>query len=603
MIYAYLFEAKSIQQYLFSSGKLKDVISASERLDKLIDNDKNSVLSRVLERAQLVSDLNKETNEIGAIHFLRCKGGAFYSVCTDREPLSQLRSIWTLTIAQLFPSLEFTDALVSEETLHSALELGHKTLAQDRNAPKLKLPYAPGHSERYSRTGAAAVVLSALASRAVHPDEATDGTPPSLDIDTEKHRQAYQALNLRHDAALQHRFTPNGLKEKISYPIDFENQFEFSSKGALEQLSKSQRESVKDMALIHIDGNGLGILLMKLKQSLNGCDDSRYRRVFRAFSDALNASTMEAAKEATFWLYEQVVKEGSEIDADGRCCLPMRPIVLGGDDITLFCRADLALTYARKFCQAFKRASGEQLKKLDLRLKGVKYLTASGGILYNKAAHPFMHSHHLVEALCDKAKVLTKSVYGIENNDKVGPSALAFYRLSNTTTLSLSQVEALTNDVRQGDEHLHLAQTAYFVEHDDNIQIAGLSHRALSHLDKLVSLVTSKSDSQTNSLSLAKFRQMAGEIAQGDLSEAQRIYYRALSLAPKKHQQALQTALANLNPHCEAAWYWRGSKPKELQSFLSDLLVVGHYQLVDPPQANKDKSKTVVAKEAEVQNG
>lgn len=36
--HCYLFEAKSIQSYLFRSGKLKEIISSSERLDFLVDD-------------------------------------------------------------------------------------------------------------------------------------------------------------------------------------------------------------------------------------------------------------------------------------------------------------------------------------------------------------------------------------------------------------------------------------------------------------------------------------------------------------------------------------------------------------------------------------
>ena len=81
MIHCYLFEAKSIQDYLFSSGKMRDVVTASERLDNLIDSNQASLLYAVLDSAELDHDLlelEKEETE-GCIHFIRCKGGAFYA--------------------------------------------------------------------------------------------------------------------------------------------------------------------------------------------------------------------------------------------------------------------------------------------------------------------------------------------------------------------------------------------------------------------------------------------------------------------------------------------------------------------------------------------
>lgn len=76
MYYCYLFEAKSIQAYLFQSNKLRDVISASERLDRLVDSSAESVLGMVLNTAKLSSDLfDVAPDSPQSIYFLRCKGG------------------------------------------------------------------------------------------------------------------------------------------------------------------------------------------------------------------------------------------------------------------------------------------------------------------------------------------------------------------------------------------------------------------------------------------------------------------------------------------------------------------------------------------------
>ncbi|TKG19928.1 Cas10/Cmr2 second palm domain-containing protein [Vibrio breoganii] len=574
MTYAYLFEAKSIQQYLFSSGKLKDVISASERLDRLIDNDHTSVLSHVLKQANLTSDLLESTDEKDAIHFLRCKGGAFYATCSEELPLKALRSLWTLTVTQLFPSMVFTDALTQGDSLQQAIDSGHKSLAADRNAPKLSLPYAPSIAARYPRTGKAAVPLSKLAIAATGSFD--DKEINSVDIDTERHRQAYQSFNLREDAALQDRFTPMHLQGQIKYPIDFEKEFKFEgSAKAKQSLSKQQSEAIKDMALIHVDGNGLGILLMKLKTALQDHDEQSYRQAFRRFSDALNKATVTAAREATLWLYEHVLsEESSELNSKDKFTLPMRPIVLGGDDITLFCRADLAMQYARTFCIAFKKSSADELKNLNVDLGGIDHLTASGGVLFHKASHPFIQSHDLVEKLCSKAKVLTKSLFGLNNTDKVGPAALAFYRVSNATkqdlNVLLEQGETVSLDDQQ---KLHLGQGAYFVENDSNINGKGLSHQVLANLDNLMD-ASSKPQ-------MSRFRQMATELSEGNLVEANRIFHRGLSLA-EREAHVLNEALSTLNPTQQIDWYWKNPSQENsdghLTTMLKDLLILDHYK-------------------------
>lgn len=586
MIYAYLFEAKSIQHYLFNSGKLKDVISASERLDRLVDDSPTSVLSRVLTTVNLSSDLHEQETELNSdgIYFLRCKGGAFYAYCHQEEPLQQLRSIWTLTLTQLFPSLVVTDALVSGDSLQTALDEGHAQLAADRNAPQVSFPIAPAIAERYNRTGNAAIPLSEFAIRATQESEAQDS---SLDIETEKHRQAYQSFELRDNAALQDRFTPDDLKGQVYYPINFEKEFEFE--GDKSALKRSQRDAIKNMALIHIDGNGLGLLLMALKEALPK-NEADYRKGFRQFSTALNKATVAAAQIATQELYEQVESEGVTRDQLGRMTLPMRPVVLGGDDITLFCRADLALQYSRTFCEHFKDASKLALKELfDTYLKSselLPFITASGGILYHKANHPFMHSHHLVEALCDKAKALTKRIYAEDKTQKVGPAALALYRVSNATQLGLGDItkQSLTHSINENDS-ITMGLQSYFVSDEECETEKGTrttSLRSFQIIDELVAL----SNDKNTSVSMAKWRQMATHIALGDMEEARRIYHRSVGQCNNKEKiEKLTDVLSRLKPaeaqqELESPWYWftQNGSSKQMATMINDLLIVDHYK-------------------------
>lgn len=583
MIYVYLFEVKSIQQFLFSSGKLKDVISASERLDRLIDspveNVKKSVLSHVLETANLISDIDdadKPSTE-GMIRFLRCKGGAFYAYCEQEAPLNELRSLWTLTVRQLFPSLTITDALEHANSLSEAMDKGHKALAASRNAPQVSFPIAPAIAERYSRTGNASVPLTALAQRATHEQESNDD---SLDLETERHRQAYQSFGLRDEAALQGRFTPDEYEGEVYYPINFEEDFDFD--GSKESLTKSNREAIKDMALIHIDGNGLGLLLMALKDALSPDDIERYRKGFRTFSDALSEATVSAAKVATKELIETVNPQTR--DSKVRVTLPMRPVVLGGDDVTLFCRADLALRYSRTFCQEFKQASKKALQPLfdDYLPKETElfpYITASGGVLFHKAGHPFMQSHHLVEALCSKAKALTKSVYlNSAENKKVGPAALAIYRVSNATQLGLEEI----TDQSLNRNSISMGMQSYFVSKEESESQTHKRHFEL--LDSLLELSTRNH----SPVSIAKWRQMATYIALNDINEANRIYLRSIEqCGDNKAVEQLGTLLTELTPtgairSSTAPWYWVDeSNQKNMQTMINDLLILEHYQPVN----------------------
>lgn len=423
-MFTYLFEAKSIQSYLFRSGKLKDVISASERLDRLIDNHPTSVLAHVIEQCGLESDLlvPPSTQHDEQIHFVRCKGGAFYAWCHSKAPLLQLRSLWTLTVQQLFPGLTFCDALCEDASLQNALQLGHVALAAARNLPRPHYPLSTAPCIASPRTGLAAVPLSTAARREIAPQ--ANESEQHIDLDTELHRQCYRFLGLRDSLLLQKFSTNIDLPADLQFPLD-------TSAFYNAHTEQTEDADLRDLALIHIDGNGLGKQLRALRKALENQPDDVFSTAFRQFSDALAKATELAAAEATLWLYQTQLKKASVT------YLAMRPLVLGGDDITLLCRADLALGYATRFCRAFRKYSAEQLKGLHTRyLKGsadlLPYLTASGGILYHKANHPFMLCHHLVEGLCSEAKTVTKAT------PTVLPASLSFYRIS----------KALAEDIR-----------------------------------------------------------------------------------------------------------------------------------------------------------
>jgi len=68
-MHALVFELNSIQAYLFSSGRLRDVAGASELLDQMTDGDGN-LLGNVLNALGMDDDK--------PIRFSRRAGGAIY---------------------------------------------------------------------------------------------------------------------------------------------------------------------------------------------------------------------------------------------------------------------------------------------------------------------------------------------------------------------------------------------------------------------------------------------------------------------------------------------------------------------------------------------
>jgi len=124
------------------------------------------------------------------------------------------------------------------------------------------------------------------------------------------------------------------------------------------------------IAVIHIDGNGLGKIVKQLGDKLS------------TFSIALDNATKLAVKEA---------KEDS---------MHIREVIVGGDDVTVICNANDALAFTRKFLENFQLRTSK-IKELD----GIRdKLTACAGIAYCNEKYPFHYAVDLAEALCGVAK-------------------------------------------------------------------------------------------------------------------------------------------------------------------------------------------------------
>lgn len=166
------------------------------------------------------------------------------------------------------------------------------------------------------------------------------------------------------------------------------------------------------IAIIHADGNGLGQVVQKV--SKNG------KKAFREFSVALDEANRIAAQKA----FERIKTEFNLKDND----IPVRPIVLSGDDFTIICRAEFALEYARYFIENFET---------ETKTRGYD-LTACAGIAMIKSSFPFYYGYEMAEELCSKAKKDSKS--GLTDQD-LAPSSIMFYKIEDSFTENFDDIE------------------------------------------------------------------------------------------------------------------------------------------------------------------
>ena len=180
------------------------------------------------------------------------------------------------------------------------------------------------------------------------------------------------------------------------------------------------------IAVIHADGNGVGKVVQVV---------GKQKDVFKEFSQQLDIATKEAANKA----FESVAVKFKE-----KTIIPIRPVVLSGDDMTVIIRGDLALDYANAFITAFEETTkhylGIILQEQHVFAEDKNYLTACAGIAYIKSSYPFYYGYQLAEDLCDQAKKDTKAIYGAETNH-LPPSCLMFHKVQDSFIVDYKEIK------------------------------------------------------------------------------------------------------------------------------------------------------------------
>lgn len=184
----------------------------------------------------------------------------------------------------------------------------------------------------------------------------------------------------------------------------------------LEKICMTKSIDYSWIAVIHVDGNGLGNLLMKTSNTL-GKDFAVF---LPKFSRLLDEATKEAASNA-FSTTKKVYKFDKKME-------PARPIIIGGDDLTIIIRADLAVYFTKEYLMEFERLTKEKFKPLctEFPEKGLgtlieQGLTACAGIAIIKYNYPFHYGVSLAEDLCAQAKN--------EQQDSPKQSSLLFHKV------------------------------------------------------------------------------------------------------------------------------------------------------------------------------
>ena len=366
----YFFESKQLQRFIFHTGKLREATGASELINSLCWIEGKELAGKAAEVSKVCGLAASVEKAAG--------GTVVLSASDDQlEKLKVFRTLWRLAVSKIAPGLAFADGIGCGEDVNEATGMAHDALAARGPQSMDAEPLASPLIRPAPRSGR---------SPAQYPDWTSGGrcviTKEFSDISCLAKRQAIKKSN----DLLASRFA--GVKQgEYKWPLTFQSD-ESNSDGPVFPFTSDNRS----VALIHIDGNDIGKLFQQ--DGLSG--DTR-----RAMSDALSRATISAANAAMQPVLAEALAH----------VVPARPVLLGGDDITLIVRADLAMNFVKQYVAAFQRET-EGSAALGLQ-------TAKAGIVFMGASQPFAQAYGLCEALSKVAK-------------KSRESQVSFWRLTSS---------------------------------------------------------------------------------------------------------------------------------------------------------------------------
>lgn len=375
--YLYGASVQGIQNFIFETNELKDIVGASE----LVENICTKMFKPYGEKGKIV---------VNAAGNIKC----IYSQKEDCEfavkyfPKKVMEEAPGITISQAVIKI-LPDESNFEEQIE---ELEHRLHIQ-RNKPQRSVTYGNMAMLRSRKTGL----------------PATKTVRGNNKEEIEFLDEATMAKRMQSSPDHSQNSTLELAKKSFGIPDLSYNSVAFDIKDLTDKNDW--------IAIIHADGNGLGqIVATKNKKSGE----------LKEFSEKLDAATVLSANQA----YNDIIKSPKYNFHWEK--IPFRPVVLGGDDMTIICRASLAMRYVTSYIRHFEentRKNGEDIA-----------LTACAGIAYMKSSYPFHYGYHLAEVLCEEAKKDAKREEHLRKDGKA-PSCIMFHKIQGSYIRDFSQIE------------------------------------------------------------------------------------------------------------------------------------------------------------------
>lgn len=366
---AILFDVQSIQKYIFANNKLKANVGASYIVDRLFEDVLCKDIILKIESGADITSWKIRRDSITSIPtpvYVAYIGGGKALILIDNDHVNMIEDIiknFTSQVLIQYPGLKVgvtTGPITLEKNQFSIDE--HQLFKQLKNNQYTLNPIL-----RPANTGLT-TICDYSGDTADTVVNFRDGERLVATSFISKFN-AFEAANAR-------------LKKDLFGTEDIEWVFpsEFDELGQNKSTEKS-KTGINDIAIVHIDGNNMGARFIS-------CDGLEERS---ALSEKVANKTLESFKSLVQWIIDKYEVFGKHLQLKDKM-LPIRPIIVGGDDITFVCNARIAVQAAHFLMQEL------------LSDNNGMSISSCAGIAVIPTSYPFFRGYQMAEQLCDNAK-------------------------------------------------------------------------------------------------------------------------------------------------------------------------------------------------------
>lgn len=457
---AILLDTRSIQKYVFASNKLKTNAGASYIVDDIFTHKMRDVLNDMnlkqpakidssygeiggkSEPLKMLSDdsIECEIAYIGGgnmLILLRLKDEhGKVDLSASQQKGKEIVGVWSKELLLKAPGLKTGAAIgvldLDEDKFKDSLDALYKQLKENQNTilSQVDLPYT-GLTLECDTSGKTADINMV---------DYYDGKKEKRWISSEvaaklnAFKYASDKLNKKYKDILSEK--SEGVGGRAVQKYEFANEFD--------RLGYKEGESY--ISVIHIDGNNMGV-------KFGNCRSMDERKDLSAkvasivedgFRKVVSSIVREYDSYSSFLDMEKLFDGETHLNI-----LPIRPIIIGGDDVTFVCPGRMGITYAKRFIEAVNGCElldEEQHEYMSKKAVISRNMSCCGGIAIVPAKYPFFRAYKLAERLCSIAKAKSRK----DDNSLIDFAILHGDMYSSIDDLRRDQYEGVEGSLHYG---------------------------------------------------------------------------------------------------------------------------------------------------------